>query len=357
MQPEGSNWVVLNEITRRKLWELLGTACIFLFAPLIVIALILLYIYRRSVEIVLKIQLRSKFAGFLKGTDYVWAVEDAVSLSVVNVLMILEKRRNSNAIFMEDFKNLINDRIVSKTAGTKLEKMFYLRSQKFGYYFWEKSGEIDLKDRIRWLECANAHCDGSCEDLFGENFRRILENMCNKPLPNDHRAAWEILVGRRCTKSRSHVKEGRLFPEECFNTDTQKIPILVRIHHSLSDGPALLGLLLKTVVDEDETSIIKSVISSGETGERFKEMPILRTKRNFQNETDIMRFCELKQQAKISIDHTWLSLKDIMKRMYDRIKEVMRLMMILLSSPNIFARYILRSSDEKYASLFNPFNI
>jgi len=404
MQPEGSNWIVLNGITRRRLWELLGTACIFLFAPLIVIALIFLYIYRRSVEIVLKIQLRSKFAGLLKGTDCIWAVEDAVSLSVINILMILEKRRNSNAIFLEDFRNMINDRIVSKAAGTTLEKLFYLRSQKFGYYFWERSEEIDLKDRIRWLECANANCDGSCEDIFGESFRKILENMCNKPLPNDHRAAWEILVGKRCPKSRSHVEEGRLFPEECFNTDTRKIPILFRVHHSLGDGVALLGLLLKTIADEDgtkETRVkIKTVISSGETGERFKEIvPELRnSEKNFQNGTDVMRFYEknilaasmpftyvtfsrvvqdlrdhfrawlksynnvtidsLKQQAKILIDHTWLSLKDIiLKRMYDRIKEVMRLMMILLSSPNFFMRQALRSTDEKYASIFNPFNV
>ncbi|XP_011706789.1 PREDICTED: uncharacterized protein LOC105461962, partial [Wasmannia auropunctata] len=116
-------------------WELLGTACIFVLAPLIAITLILLYIYRRSVEIVLRIQLRGKFAGLLKSTDCVWAIEDAVSPSVITVLLILEKTaQDTNTNFLESFRILINERIVSKAAGTTLEKMFYLRSQKYGYY-------------------------------------------------------------------------------------------------------------------------------------------------------------------------------------------------------------------------------
>lgn len=395
MQPETSNSVIFNEITRRRLWELLGTVFIFLFAPLIVIALIILYVYRCSVEFVLRIQLRNKFAGLLKGTDCVWAVEDAVSLSVINILMILEKTaRNSNTIFLEDFRNLINDRIVSKAAGTTLEKLFYLRSRKFGYYFWKRSEEVDLKDRIRWLKCVDANCDGSCENISGESFRKTLENVCNKPLPDDHRAAWEILIGKRCPKSKSHVEEGRLSPEECLNTDSRKIPILFRVHHSLSDGVALLDLLVKTIAKEDEikeTRVkIKSTTSSGETEERFKEIvPVLRnSERNFQNGTDVVRFYKknilaasmpftyvtfsrvvqdlrdhfraslkfsnnvtiesLKQKTKISIDRTWLSFRTILKQMYGRFKEVMRLTIILLSFPKFFIQQAVRSMDEKY---------
>ncbi|XP_071559760.1 uncharacterized protein [Temnothorax nylanderi] len=394
MQPERSNSVIFNEITRRRLWELLGTACIFLFAPLIVIALLLLYVYRCLVKIVLRIQLRNKFAGLLKGTDCVWAVEDAVSLSVINILMILEKTAgNSNTVFLEDFRNLINNRIVSKAAGTTLEKLFYLRNQKFGYYFWERSEEVDLKDRLRWLECVDANCDGSCEDISGESFRKTLENVFNKPLPDDHRAAWEILVGKRCPKSKSHVEEDHLFPEECFNTNTRKIPVVFRVHHSLGDGMALLDLLLKTIAKEDEikeTRVKKSIISSGENGEHFKEIvPALRnSERNFQNGTDVVRYYyeknilaasmtfayvtfsrvvqdlrdhfrgslkfsnnvtieSLKQQAKISIDCVWLNFKNIaLKQMYGRFEEVTRFTIILLSSPKFFIQHAIRSMDE-----------
>ncbi|KYN39763.1 hypothetical protein ALC56_05871 [Trachymyrmex septentrionalis] len=379
---------------RRKLWELLGIACIFLFAPLIVITLIFLYIYRHFIEIVLKIQLKNKFAGLLKGTDCVWAVEDTVSLSVINILMILEKvAQNSNEIFLEDFRNLINDRIVLKAADTTIEKLFYLRSQKFGYYFWERSEKVDLKDRIRWLECVNANCDGSCEDGSGESFRKTLANVCNKPLPDNHKAAWEILVGKRCPKSRSNLEEGLLAFEKCFDTDTRKIPMLFRVHHSLGDGVALLGLLLKTIIEETETKEtrvkIKNIVSSDETGRYFKEIiPALRnSERNFQNEMDVVRFYEknilaastpftyvtflrlmqdlrdhfhasmkfsnnvtimsLKQQAKISINRTWLNFKDVLKQMYSTVKDVTRLTMILLSFPKFIIQQAVRKMDKK----------
>ena len=222
MQFERSSSILLNGLRRQRLQELLRIACVYLLTPLIFITLNFLYIYRCLVEIVLRIQFKEKFVGFLKGTDCVWAIEDAVSLSVINILMILEKAaRNSNAIF-----------------------------------FWVRNEEIDLKNRIRWLECENADCDGSCEDVSSESFRRNLGSICNKSLPDDHTAAWEILVGKRCPRSRSRIEEGRLSPEECFDTDTCKIPMVFRVHHSLGDGVALLGLLLEAIADKNETKVM-----------------------------------------------------------------------------------------------------
>ncbi|XP_011169477.1 uncharacterized protein LOC105202586 isoform X1 [Solenopsis invicta] len=381
MQSEKLN---LNKNTGRNLRELLGTACIVLFVPLIVITLIFLYIYRRSVGIVLRIQLKNKFAGLLKGTDYVWAVEDTVSLSVINILMILEKAaENSNAGFLKDFSNLVNDRIVSKAADTTLEKLFYLRRQKFGYYFWERSEKINLEDRIRWLNnCAGANCDGSCEDVFSESFRKTLENVYNRSLPNDHMAGWEILIGRRCLKSRS-VEEGCLSSEECFNTNTRKIPILFRIHHSMGDGVALLGLLLKTIAEEEVTKEMRVKVKG------ITSADLRNSDWSFQNETNIVQFYEkkilaasmhftyvtfsrvvqdlrdcfraslkfsinatielLKPQAK-KFDRTWLNFKDIvLKRMYDKLKEVTQLMIILLSFPKFFVQQLATQDIDKNA--------
>ncbi|KAL6256388.1 hypothetical protein P5V15_012502 [Pogonomyrmex californicus] len=384
---EKSQIVILNGFTRQKIRELLGTVCIFLFAPFIMIILILLYIYRRLVDIVLRIQLRKKFAGLLNGMDSIWAIEDPVCLSLINILMILEKSAgNSNASFLENFRNLINDRIASRAAGTALEKLFYRRSRKFGYYFWERNEEVDLKDRIRWLECVNAECDGSCEDVTGEFFRKILENVTNKPLPDDHTAAWEILVGRRCSKFRSHVEESHLSPEECFNTNTRKIPVLFRVHHSLGDGMALMDLLLKTIAEKEEEEMrikVKSVASTNEIGEHFKETVLLNdSKRNFQNievvqsyEKDnlaasmpftYVKFSRilqdlrdhfqaslkffndatiesLKQQAKIWIGRTWPNFRDIV---YSRIKKITQLTLTSLSLPKFLIQQALCDTDE-----------
>ncbi|RLU16780.1 hypothetical protein DMN91_010848 [Ooceraea biroi] len=387
--------VILDAIARRTLRELLRITCIFLFTPFIVITLAPLYIYRRLVEIVLKIQFGGKFVGFLKGTDCIWAIEDTVSLSVINTLMILEKTaRNTNAIFLQDFRKLLNHRIVSRATGTTLEKLFYQRSQKFGYYFWKRNDELDLEQRIRWLECEDINCDGSCEDVTSETFRRNLGNACNKPLPDDHTAAWEILVGRRCARSTSrylqHVEEGRSSPEERFNTDVLKIPVIFRVHHSLGDGVALLGLLLKAIAEEDEAKVAKiedDIRSISKNGKEFKEIisPSCDSKRNSQDKAEITRSyqedilaasmpftyvtsrilrdirnhfraslklsdsitIDLMKQVRVSIERTWLNFKNtVLKRSYKRIEEAAQLITIALSAPERFIQQAIRSMDE-----------
>ncbi|XP_072755329.1 uncharacterized protein [Anoplolepis gracilipes] len=396
MQFERSNTIILNGLRRQKLQESLRIICAYLFIPFILITLNFLYIYRCLVEIVLRIQFKNKFAGLLKGTDYIWAIEDT-SLSVINILMILEKvKQNSETIFLEDFKNLVNDRIVSKAAGTTFEKLFYLRSQKFGYYFWERNEEIDLKNRIRWLECENADCDGSCEDVSSESFRKNLGSICNKSLPDDHTAAWEILVGKRCPRSRSRVEEGRLSLEECFNTNACKIPMIFRVHHSLGDGVALLKLF-KAITDEDEMKIeIENTISINPNKTNFKDFisPLRNSENSLSNKTrnlnkesvqsyekDILAISmpyvilsrvlkdlrshlvaslkyfktidSIKQQPKISINHMWLNFKDIfLKQVYEKIEKIMRLMMIILSAPKCLTEQDARSMDEN--SLHGP---
>ncbi|XP_011706941.1 PREDICTED: uncharacterized protein LOC105462107 [Wasmannia auropunctata] len=131
--------------------------------------------------------------------------------------------------------------------------------------------------------------------------------------------------------SRSHEKN-RLCPEESFNTDTRKIPVLIRIHHSLGDGEAIIGLLFKAIIEEDEMKTakakIKGTASSGETEECFKS---------------------LKQQVKISTNNMWLNHKVIaLKQLNGRIKEITRLTMALLSFPKYFIQQALRSTDENY---------
>ncbi|GAB1862473.1 O-acyltransferase WSD1 C-terminal domain-containing protein [Camponotus japonicus] len=370
--------VFFNKLGRQKLQQLFAIILAYLFTPLILVILNFLYIYRCLIKIILRIQFKDKFVGFLKGTDCVWANEDAVCLSVLNILIIIEKtEQNSNVIFLEGLKNLIHDRIVSKTTGTIFEKLFYRRRQKFGYYFWERNEEeIDLNNRIRWLECENADCDGSCEDVSSEFFKKNLGSICNKTLPDDHTAAWEILVGKRCSKGRSRIDDHSA-PKECFHTDTCKIPLIFRIHHSLGDGITLLRLF-ETIIDEDKTKIKIENMSINANETNFKEFvsPLRNSEKNLPNETRnlnekivrsykknifaasmsfttltrvwknlrghflaLLKYSKtitidsIKRQAKISINHR-LNFKDIcLKQVYEKIKEIMHLTMIILLTP------------------------
>lgn len=227
-----------------KIYEAFFMLYTFLFSPLIILLLICSYLYRRIVEIVLRIQLKDKFAGLLDGTDCVWAIEQSSALSVNNILMILEKdARHSNANFLESFRDLAKNRIVC----SYFEKLLYKRKRKFGYYFWERSEEIDLKGRIRWLEYERGNCDGSCDNIYNGHLKRVLSNVCNQPLPENHTASWEILIGKCCPRSSHHYlrrMEERL-------TSKIKVPILFRVHHSLGDGMALLKFFRDIIIDKE----------------------------------------------------------------------------------------------------------
>lgn len=227
-----------------KIYQALLTFYTFLFSPLIILLLTCSYVCRRIVEIVLRIQLKEKFAGLLDGTDCVWAVEQPTALSVNNILMILEKdARHSNVNFLESFRDLTKNRIACSPFG----KLLYKRRRKFGYYFWERSEEIDLKERVRWLEYERGNCDGSCDNIYNGHLKRILWNVCNQPLPEDHTASWEILIGKCCPRSSHHYlrrMEERL-------TSKIRIPILFRVHHSLGDGMALLKFFRDVIIDKE----------------------------------------------------------------------------------------------------------
>ncbi|XP_076623656.1 uncharacterized protein LOC143343043 [Colletes latitarsis] len=228
-----------------KIYQALFTIFTFILAPSIALVLLCSYLYRRIVDVLLWIQLRDKYAGLLDGMDRVWAVEESTALSVNNILLILEKdARHSNVNFLESFRRLARNRIL----GSPYEKLLYKRRSKFGYHFWERSDQIDLTERIRWLEYERTSCDGSCDNIYNGHLKRILWNVCNQPLPEDHTASWEILIGKCCPRSSHHYLR-RL--EERL-TCKIRIPVLIRVHHSLGDGMALLRFFREVVVDGEQ---------------------------------------------------------------------------------------------------------
>ncbi|XP_034178397.2 uncharacterized protein LOC117603390 [Osmia lignaria lignaria] len=227
-----------------KIYQVLLTFYTILFSPLIVLLLACSYLYRRIVNVILRIQLKEKFAGFLNGTDCVWAIEEPSALSVNNILLIIEKdARHSNIKFLESFRQMAKTRILS----SPLEKLFCRRKQKYGYYYWERCDEIDLKKRVRWLEYERTSCDGSCDNIYSGHLKRVLWNVCNQPLPENHTASWEILIGKCCPRSSYHYL--RRMEERI--TSKIKIPVLFRVHHSLGDGMSLLKLFREAIIDKE----------------------------------------------------------------------------------------------------------
>ncbi|XP_031840556.2 uncharacterized protein LOC116430483 isoform X1 [Nomia melanderi] len=234
-----------------KIYQLFLTIYSVLFTPSIALLLSCLYLYRCAIDIILRIQLKGKYVGLLDGADSIWAIEEPSALSVSNVLLIFEKdARHSNTNFLDSFRELVRSRVLPSLH----EKLLYKRRKRFGYYYWERSEEIDLKERVRWLEYERTSCDGSCDNVYNGHLKRVLWNACNQPLPEDHAASWEILVGKCCPRSSHHYLR-RL--EERLASRI-KIPVLFRVHHSLGDGMALLKFFKEVIVDKEpmqETSV------------------------------------------------------------------------------------------------------
>ncbi|XP_033340305.2 uncharacterized protein LOC117228585 [Megalopta genalis] len=227
-----------------KIYQVILTIFSLLLAPSIALLFLCLYLYRRVIDLVLRAQLKEKYAGLLDGADSIWAIEEPSALAVNNILLIFEKdARHSNTNFLDSFRELVRTRLLPSVH----EKLLYKRKKRFGYYYWERTDEIDLKERVRWLEYERASCDGSCDSVYNGHLKRILWNVCNQPLPEEHTASWEILVGKCCPRSSHHYLR-RL--EERLASKI-KIPVLFRVHHSLGDGMALLKFFKEVIVDKE----------------------------------------------------------------------------------------------------------
>ncbi|KAK2577160.1 hypothetical protein KPH14_003317 [Odynerus spinipes] len=365
-----------------------------LLTPVLAVVLTLLYIYRLIVETVLKHQFKDRFAGLLEGTDCVWAVEEPSALSVINVLVVLEvEQYQANENVLENFRNLIKDRLI----GSPFEKILYLRNKKYGYYFWEKAEEIDLEERVRWLEHDSIRCDGYCDDIYGESLRKALERNCNQPLPQDHSTSWEILVSKNCPRA-AHQRIRRIEESRSIldrgRRNKVKIPVLFRIHHALGDGNSLLKLFLEAIADKstndlsiiteekcmvkhrmrDRQVISKKVPTFARCAKGFNDcedsyyssavlsasMPFadLQTLRIVQMIVQNFFYSKIKQLEHVTFDevknemhvmlHVWWTVsKDFfVKQIYQRIQVFARTMIVLILMPAYLMEQAVRNMDN-----------
>ncbi|KAI4480423.1 hypothetical protein M0802_014243 [Mischocyttarus mexicanus] len=372
-----------------------------LLTPILTILIIFLYIYRRIVEIVLKYQLKDRFVGLLEGTDCIWAIEEPSALSVINVLVVLEKDKHQmNSNIIDNFRDLIKERLI----GSPFEKILYRKNKKYGYYFWERSEDgIDLIERIKWLEHDQSICDGYCDDIYSESLRKTFESKCNQPLPKNHSTSWEILISKNCSRlNHRHdvlsMKENHSIIDR-GRRNIVKIPVLFRIHHALGDGNSLLKLFLETIADktnEVSTIVMREKSTLGEQRQRndceriSSNLPIFtRCVKDFNvccNErscysNNVLSACmpfanllslrllktillnylnvkmkyfqsvitlnEFKKDMRIWIYDWWIILKEfVTKDVYENIKNIGKVLIVLILMPSYLMEQAIRSMDQ-----------
>lgn len=191
-----------------KIKEYVFTAICFsvflVFVPILLFIITTFFALKKLDERKLRRDEASSFKGFLNGEDIVWACEDVVSKSIVNILAFV---RAPTSNYEENFSELllhsIRDRIYKKLiVPNQFPKMFYRRRKSdSGYFYWTDENNLSVNDYARLSDTKNADLVQSEEE-----FKTAMSGISNNPLPAEDTALWECLVGQRAVKVGDDLK-------------------------------------------------------------------------------------------------------------------------------------------------------
>lgn len=197
--------------------RLLVAFCLFLLlTPLILVLLAAFAAYRQLATLLIRAEMRGQFAGMMEGHDAVWALETPATLSVINILAVLEGDRQSGDILLA-----LRKRLAAKLLGKRQQfpKMFYRRMCKWGYPFWTRAtcaDDLTIEDHIRYVDIAS-ESDGALTDT---ELRDWIGTVSNTRLPLDHTTTWEILVSKKTLKGANC--SGNAYPVSIYRYNRRK---------------------------------------------------------------------------------------------------------------------------------------
>ncbi|XP_049958131.1 uncharacterized protein LOC126474696 [Schistocerca serialis cubense] len=202
------------------------------------------------------------------------------------------------AQLLRQLRSLLLERLQS---GALPEKLLLLRRHSpLGYFYWQRRPQplrLDavVREHVRFLGDED-DLDEDAASLFGERaagtlqrlqrsagvrrfggrrqhgagagqwcwpgaLRRRLCELANAPLPQGHAAGWEVLVGAAPLAAGpadagqdplTAMEEG--LPDGVVGGGFRLFPVLLRVHHSLGDGVALLHLLTHALSGSPQSS-------------------------------------------------------------------------------------------------------
>lgn len=197
---------------------------LLLTLPLILTLLALALCYKIVCSVIIR---RDKyFVGFLDSFDVFWSLEDEATIKVIGVI-----QSNSPEALVENIKMKLQNITI---ANNGVDKIFYRRSEEYGFYYWRRYNVIDVSQYVEVLDLPD-RCELSVVDL-----EDVMVQVSNEALPYDDEGLFKIFV----TKQRVGKYEGEI----------GDYGIIFVIHHSVGDGVALLEFLCKTLADKRENN-------------------------------------------------------------------------------------------------------
>ncbi|ENN75740.1 uncharacterized protein LOC109539285 [Dendroctonus ponderosae] len=198
--------------------QLLGVV----FLPVNIAVLAALWVYRQLVGLWLQLTLGEAYGGLLSAGDKVYVPNVPASRKITLILWYL--RSDQKIDVMQKMTQTLNEKIkgdakqegkLTSTFHTFLGQDYLLKNQ------------IGIDEIIKPMPGPK---DGTFNDAY---LKKLVGDLSNVPLPRNHTALWEILVGIDPMDNANTNVEGYLYP------------VLFRIHHSTADGIRLVLFMSK----------------------------------------------------------------------------------------------------------------
>lgn len=202
---------------------------LFLSLPLVLAIIIGASMYKLLCSVIIK-RKDKHFAGFLNSFDVFWSLEDDATKSVINVFGIIESKSSHELV------HHIKERLQNIAQNNDFEKLFFRRSEEYGFYYWRKCCYVDTSQYIRVVDVSNV------EDLSVSDLEEILTEVSYQPLPFNDEGLFQILVTNQKLKNN--------------DKSNNEYGIIFRIHHAVGDGVALVESLCRTLADGNDEELI-----------------------------------------------------------------------------------------------------
>lgn len=197
-------WFLVNSTSFREF--IFVTTCFLVsmvFMPFMLLIFAVFRIYKELDAMTLRKDKTAHFSGFLNGEDIVWACEDAVSKSIINVLAFVGVKPDCVDNLPDNLLQSIRHRIETTLMSTnRFPKMFYRRRKSdSGYYYWTDENSLTINDYVRLSNRQKVlHVQSE------EEFKKEISEISNDPLPADNTALWECLISQRAVKVGDDMK-------------------------------------------------------------------------------------------------------------------------------------------------------